>query len=749
VKSDNDNPIVKQASTEVIEVVPPANELSKPANPFATAHSLLRGRYRLAICLAAIGAVIGALGGYFLMKPEYRSVGIIRYYPIGEVVLKRTEENSPMSNFEGFLASQVAQLRDRRVTGPAMLRPEWKALGRGMLPDAVADFEESLEVVNPRSSPLIQVTFSDRDPQAAAIAVKAVIETYEQLYGNLESASGQPKILKLQTRRAELASQLTGINDNILLIANDFGSASLQQVYDFKLSELNKVEAQLRYAHIQTLLAGANPQSTTAPTTTPAVQPDDQAFDLLVSRDSEVQHWQQEKINIERELNRLSRLYGDRYQKVLDARADLELATEKIRARSEELRKLIKAAPNSLAPVGGAMTLDQLRANERALQEVHDELKKETILLGRKNLTIEKLRAEADEVREQLAETKKRIDQLNVENVGSGRMSVMSYGDPPLVPDKDRRKALSAVGGLGLAGLGVGFVMLLGFMDRRLRHIDAARSRLHQIDRLLGVLPELSNDPADNEHSAEAAYCVNHIRAMLQIRQRTSGHRVLAVTSPSPGDGKTSLVVSLGMSFASSGCRTLVVDCDFDGGGLSSRLDNPGANDDDAPVRKKAQLGVVGALRGGALEAAIVETGYPMLSLLPLGAPTGSHVGQLSPTGLRRLLDRFESTFDTILIDCGPILGSVEAAVVCAEADGAVLLVSRGGDRTAAERAANLLVASGAEIEGIVFNRAHREDVARSAYHSSTSARSQRRTGSACPDAFANAEVPRDDEESL
>jgi len=237
---------------------------------------------------------------------------------------------------------------------------------------------------------------------------------------------------------------------------------------------------------------------------------------------------------------------------------------------------------------------------------------------------------------------------------------------------------------------------------------------------LLGVLPDLPNDLTDPEQTAEAAYCVNHIRAMLQIRQRTSGRKVFAITSPTPGDGKTSLTIPLGMSFASSGCNTLIVDCDFDGGGLTSRMNHS---------TNPRTAGVVGALRGDPLKSAIIATGYPMLSQLPLGASVGSHIGQLSPDGLRRLLDQLEGRFDTILIDCGPILGSVEAAVVCAEADGVILLVSRGGNRTAAEQAANLLVSAGAEIEGIVFNRAQAADVARSAYHCSASVRSQRHGG--------------------
>ena len=40
---------------------------------------------------------------------------------------------------------------------------------------------------------------------------------------------------------------------------------------------------------------------------------------------------------------------------------------------------------------------------------------------------------------------------------------------------------------------------------------------------------------------------------------------VYLLTSATPGEGKTSFAVSLGLSFAASGSRTLVIDCDLIG----------------------------------------------------------------------------------------------------------------------------------------------------------------------------------------
>ncbi len=70
--------------------------------------------------------------------------------------------------------------------------------------------------------------------------------------------------------------------------------------------------------------------------------------------------------------------------------------------------------------------------------------------------------------------------------------------------------------------------------------------------------------------------------------------------------------------------------------------------------------------------------------------------------------------FDVILIDSGPILGSIEATPACAAADGVVLTVSRGQQRPLVEKAMQHLRSIGAKFAGVVFNRAQARDFERS-----------------------------------
>ena len=63
-----------------------------------------------------------------------------------------------------------------------------------------------------------------------------------------------------------------------------------------------------------------------------------------------------------------------------------------------------------------------------------------------------------------------------------------------------------------------------------------------------------------------------------------------------------------------------------------------------------------------------------------------------------------------ILIDTGPILGSIEATPVAAASDGVILTVARGQQRPLVEKALAHLNSIGARVAGVVFNRAQSRD---------------------------------------
>src|SRR5206468_10388453 len=140
--------------------------------------------------------------------------------------------------------------------------------------------------------------------------------------------------------------------------------------------------------------------------------------------------------------------------------------------------------------------------------------------------------------------------------------------------NNSKNKSCIADGGWFLFGglLPVGLLLLYGMTDARFRYSDETSESDMAGVTLLGILPNLPDRLSDPQQAGIAAHCVHQIRTMLQISRTNDEPQVIAVTSAAPGDGKTSLTLALGLSYAACGARTLLIDCDLTGAGLSHRL---------------------------------------------------------------------------------------------------------------------------------------------------------------------------------
>jgi Mrp family chromosome partitioning ATPase len=181
---------------------------------------------------------------------------------------------------------------------------------------------------------------------------------------------------------------------------------------------------------------------------------------------------------------------------------------------------------------------------------------------------------------------------------------------------------------------------------------------------------------------------------------------VYLITSTTPGEGKTSIAVSLGLSFAATGSRTLVIDCDL----VAQRITR-GFN-------QVGQPGLRDALAAGTVRGFVKKTASGMW-VTPVGTADVLDACAVSSTDMKRLLADARRYFDTVIIDSGPILGSVEATTVAPQADGIIFTVSRGQQPTLVDKALKHIESLGAPIAGFVFNRAQAKDFSRSAHASS------------------------------
>ncbi len=324
---------------------------------------------------------------------------------------------------------------------------------------------------------------------------------------------------------------------------------------------------------------------------------------------------------------------------------------------------------------------------------------------------LEELQAEADYIEQDLAEIDSRIKYLEIEaeSVRTGRISIAAYGDRPLAPSHDRRRKLAAVGAIGGLGLSFGLFFLLGTIDRR----AYGSAQLRDPDdgyRCIGVLPDLGPGRLDRESCAVAEQCVHQIRNRIEAIRKPNSSFVFAVTSPYQGDGKTSIVMALGWSYAAAGNRTILVDCDMVGRHLTQQM---GMAD---------RAGLKEVLREGQPNGQVALGTGPNLSVLPAGADSGFGPEVIRRGDLEAVFRQLRQEFDVIIVDTGPMLASLEGLPVVLAADGVLLALRRGRRRSRLDECIDYLRTVRASCLGVVLNWSVRSDCDRYVSKSSLAA---------------------------
>ena len=664
-------------------------------------HHSLRGRYGLAASLGvALGVVIGS-AAWLMMTPHYRSESLIRIsYDIPRVI-QASQDYRPMDAYEAFMQSQVALISSRRVVAEALKNPQWAEIGIVFTQDSSDGFATDLKVEHKSGTEHLKVSYESKDPVTASLAVRSVTDAYVALYNSIDRKAADEKTQALVIRRDELKKKSTQLENLMRDQSVEFGSSNVDRFYDASVQQLTKVESALIDVRIAMALTQGTRQGASFRFTPQQIA----RFDPTMAR------YMAEREQLETDLERLRlRGYGEGHKQIQQVQGALDLVAQRIRDYALEYQSTqpTLAAGNPGVTQNGqpslvGRSLDELKADETNLAALNKEIKQQMVTLGAKKLGVETTRSDLDKVRSELADVNQRLASFEVENALSGRLSVLSNGEVPLLPYRDRRLQYTAAGALGGFLFPAGLMVAVTSARRRYRDSDDATSSggFAQIP-LLGILPQLPERLTDPDVAADAAQCVHQIRVMLQVKAPSGTSNSYLVTSASPGEGKTSLVASLALSFAAAGSRTLLIDADL----IGQRLTRGYRMDEKQGLREI----IDGSMHGSGVYA----TGITRLSMIPAGISDGRDACTVSSPVMARLLDHAAKDYDVVLVDSGPILGSLEALVVAGLTDGVILTISREQQKPLVDRAIRQLHSVGARIAGMVFNKAEHRDFRRS-----------------------------------
>jgi non-specific protein-tyrosine kinase len=171
--------------------------------------------------------------------------------------------------------------------------------------------------------------------------------------------------------------------------------------------------------------------------------------------------------------------------------------------------------------------------------------------------------------------------------------------------------------------------------------------------------------------------------------------QVIQVTSPSPGEGKSTTIANLAVALARAGQRVVVVCCDLRRPRIHQFF---GVGN---------EIGLTSALLGerSTVEAVQAVPGLVNVVVLASG-PVPPNPSELLAGGrLASILDGLRASADVVLVDCPPILPVTDAAVLANRVDGTLLVVAAGHThQKELQRAVELLRQVDAPLLGCVLN---------------------------------------------
>ena len=188
------------------------------------------------------------------------------------------------------------------------------------------------------------------------------------------------------------------------------------------------------------------------------------------------------------------------------------------------------------------------------------------------------------------------------------------------------------------------------------------------------------------------------VRTNLQFAAVDKELKVIMVTSPSPSEGKSTVVQYLAQTIAQTGKKVMAVDGDLINPTLHRRWSIPNQHGLSNLIVGDADFTVFTTLKE-----------YPNLSVITTGPIPPNSSELLGSARMKHLMDRLREEYDVIIMDTPPVLPVTDAVVASSLADGVILVVQAGRTRSGEVlHAQEALEAAHANLLGVVLNRAHR-----------------------------------------
>lgn len=345
--------------------------------------------------------------------------------------------------------------------------------------------------------------------------------------------------------------------------------------------------------------------------------------------------------------------------------------------------------------LGGAISPDVLRDEVSATVDPDTVILQITATDPDPMLARDIAQAYAEQIRDLIAQLET-PDNKNVPLVKASIVDNAQVSETPVSPKPVRNLGLAFV--LGLL-LGVGVAVLRELLDTSVSSEDDVA----QVT-TTPILGHIAADPSAVKRTpAEVlsdvtpwAEAFRVLRTNMQFVEVDRDQRVFVVSSSLPSEGKSTTAVSLAITLALAGHKVALVECDLRRPLIAKRLGLDGAVGTTSVLIGKIQL-------ADAMQS-YADTGLDVLACGPI-PPNPSEL--LQSNAMEKMLGELRDSYEIVILDAPPLLPVTDAALLSAQADGALVVVRHGRTtRDQLRHAIERIEAVDAKAIGVVINLA-------------------------------------------
>ncbi|WP_295891672.1 polysaccharide biosynthesis tyrosine autokinase [uncultured Vibrio sp.] len=662
----------------------------------ATATLLIESTQKNAISIEEVVGIDTSAKEYYLTQFEILKSNQVAQRVIDKLQLGANPIFNPSiePTEPGFVDGLKEQFYSHPLVAPYFPKTEiteidFNAAEEALNRQLLKKFKAGLTISPIRKTQLVNISFESSDPDLAATIANEVGLAF--IENNLESKllATEQATGWINQRLAELKQQL-GDSEEALLdflqqqeLIDDSGIIALTS------SELSNLTNRISKAtdkriETQAIYNALKNNSRTDIATISSIP--------LISNHPQIRDIRLAESNAEKQVSELSKRYGTKHDKMIQAQAQLRAIQE--RANSV-VSKLINGIEKELL---SAKNQEQLLKQE--LLNKKDEFQSLSII----KREYDALKREVDsnaKLYDLFLTRQKETSATSDFSAANARFS--DYALTPEFPSKPNKKLVVAMAFVASFGFAIVIVICLDAFNST---IETARDFENKLGLLpTGTMPLIKDKkykkaPIDSSVFNSEKFSVfnesiDSIRTSLILSLHNSKRKVLAISSSVPGEGKTTTSINLANSFAKLE-KVLLIDCDFRKSSIALRFglstSHPGLTNI--------------LLMNASVQDSVAKIGDSNLDVLCAGMLAPNPQELLSSRKFEELLNHLESKYDRIIIDTPPILPVKDAFIVGKLTQG-IILVLKANSTTKSVYQHTMMLFSKHDInvDGVVLNQ--------------------------------------------